>query len=107
VRYTNLVGGIPFTFILPSPSMSQPTTTLPTEDLADMLIYAFRYTLGRRTYSTSTMSEHLRTYWEALPLPWQQLVQREIREAIESKCAGDECDIQTWRTVLALSLKVK
>lgn len=82
-----------------------PTTTLPTADLADMLVYAFRYTLGRRTYSTSTMSQHLKTYWDALPLAWQQLVHREINEAIESDCAGDECDIANWRILLALPLK--
>jgi hypothetical protein len=80
-------------------------TVIVTSDLADMLVYAFRYALGRRTYSTSTMSEHLRTYWGSLPLPWQQLVQREIMEAIESNCAGDACDIASWRAVLALPLK--
>jgi hypothetical protein len=82
-------------------------TTLPTADLADMLICAFRYALGRRTYVTSTMSEHLRTYWACLPRAWQELVQREIREAIDSGCAGDNCDIQSWQTLLVLPIKTQ
>jgi len=76
-------------------------TTLPAADLADLLLCSFRYALGRRTYITSAMSEYLRTYWHCLPRYWQELVQREIREAIEGGCAGDACDEQSWRTVLA------
>lgn len=87
------------------PTQLPGTTTLPTADLADLLICAFRYALGRRTYITSTMSELLHKQWGALPTPWQQLVQREIMEALESGCAGDACDEQSWRTVLALPVR--
>ena len=83
------------------------TTTLPTAALADLLISSFRYALGRRTYITSTVSGHLRTYWACLPLAWQELVQREIQEAIASGCAGDACDIQSWQTVLALPVRAE
>jgi hypothetical protein len=89
------------------PNKETGTIAMPIAHAADLLIYAFRYALGRRTYSTSTMSEHLRTYWDCLPRAWQELVQREVREAIASGCAGDQCDIQSWETLLPLPLKAE
>lgn len=49
----------------------------------DMVIYAFRYALGRRSYEVSTVSEYLRANWHRFSDHTKSLILKEIREAIE------------------------
>jgi hypothetical protein len=74
------------------------------EDQAEILICAFRYALGRRTYITSTVSDVIRGAWPHLSPGDRALIQREIRQAIDQGRAGMECDIKSWQKVLELEL---
>lgn len=68
----------------------------------DVLIYAFRYALGRSTYSTSTMSDLIAVNWPTLAKHDRELFQREIQEAIDMGYHGMEMDKQAWERVLKL-----
>lgn len=71
-------------------------------ELNDLLFYSFRYTLGRMTYSVSTVAGLLTKYWEHLRINDKERIKKEITEAIESGCAGHDCDIAEWRKILEL-----
>jgi hypothetical protein len=66
----------------------------------EILIYAFRYALGRMTYSVSTMVEVLDRNWEVLKTHEKELIQREIRFAISNECIGMKCDKEQWQKLL-------
>lgn len=70
------------------------------EDQRDLLIYAFRYCLGRRTYATHTMQQALKQAWPNLSAGDRAMYKREIREAQENMHLGDDCDAQGWLEVL-------
>ena len=72
----------------------------------DLLIYAFRYALGRRTYAVSTIVELLKSNWDTLSEGDKWLYINEIKEYKEiygEKGLGDLCDISSWNSVLELS----
>jgi len=68
----------------------------------DRLLYiaAFRYALGRRTYMPSVIVGKILEAWDEFTEHDKSLFKKEIQEAIERGCAGDECDIQAWRRIL-------
>ena len=74
-----------------------------TDDML-VLMCAFRYALGRRTYIVSFVVNEIISNWNELPIYMRQLVHNEINEAIKYDTIGDECDLQSWRTVLALDI---
>lgn len=80
------------------------TTAVSNEVLAHLLLSAFRYSLGRRTYMVGACREWLEAFWHLLPPAWQAQVHRHIREAIAAGCAGDPCDVMEWRKVLRLGV---
>ena len=67
----------------------------------DVLIYAFRYTLGRATYSVHTMAQVLIDNWEQLSTHDRALFIREIEECLESKYCGMDMDKSQWERVIA------
>lgn len=67
--------------------------------LSEILIYTFRYCLGRRTYAVNDCVEYLHSYW-------QELIHKEINEAIDRNDAGADFDVRNWRKVLELPIKV-
>lgn len=67
-----------------------------------MLVAAFRYALGRQSTAPSHVAGYLRTYWPQLQHWTRAQIRREIADAIEHGCAGQDCDVQTWRAVAAL-----
>lgn len=71
-------------------------------DQREFLIYGFRYALGRSSYAVYTVSEAIKKAWPSLSEHDRDLIQREIREAIESCCYGMECDKQTWERILGM-----
>lgn len=77
---------------------------IPVEDQRDILIYAFRYTLGRMTYAPYTIITVLKQCWGELSDADKRLYQREIREAIELNKAGMDCDVQAWSEILKLEV---
>ena len=68
----------------------------------DVLIYAFRYALGRSSYSTSTVSELIIANWDVLPEGDKSLYKREIQEAIDESRYGMNMDKVNWERILAL-----
>ena len=73
----------------------------------NMIMWSFRYALGRRTGAVIDVIDHLKMYWEQLRPFTQDQIQHEIRRAIEMRMAGDECDIEKWREISQLKLKEK
>ena len=76
-----------------------------TDDDRLILIAAFRYALGRCSYMPSVVAGVITQCWADLTEHDQRLITREITEAIERKHAGMDCDVATWRRVLALGDK--
>lgn len=72
------------------------------KDQRDFLIYGFRYALKRSSYAVRTVTAAITKAWPQLPEHERRLIQREIREAIETGCYGMECDKQTWERILWL-----
>ncbi len=68
----------------------------------DTLVFAFRYALGRRTAAPSLVVAELKRQWPQITERTRQQIQRDIEDAIERGEAGDSCDLETWREVLAL-----
>jgi len=71
------------------------------EQFRDMLIYAFRYALGRATFASKDMSEIIWRNRDGLSNADRDLFCREIRDAIERDHAGHECDKKAWAGLLA------
>jgi hypothetical protein len=77
------------------------TYRLPAEDLRTMLIYTFRYALGRRTSAPMDAARFVRTWGVVLhPEDVDQIV-RDIERAVESRHAGDPCDVAEWQALAA------
>ena len=68
-----------------------------------VLLCAFRYALGRRTYITGVISEEIERNWNKISEEHQNIILKEIKEAIETENAGDiHCDVPCWKKILAL-----
>lgn len=65
-----------------------------------ILLGAFRYALGRKTYMVSVLVEELERNWDSLEDYDKTLICKEIKEAIKEKRAGDSCDIESWNRIL-------
>jgi hypothetical protein len=79
--------------------------TLETDLEQFVVIAAFRYTLGRRSYAVSIITQWLIKNWDNIGVNDQNLIRREIQDALDHDCAGMEMDKQRWRQVLACGEK--
>ena len=73
----------------------------------DLIIYAFRYCLGRQTYCVLTMTEQLTKHWQELEPKDRTLIKREIRERenpiYDGNGLGDpNIDRAYWLNILEL-----
>lgn len=70
-------------------------------------VCAFRYALGRQTYVVSMCAEDLARSWSDLHPRAQQIIERDLREAIQRDAEsrnggstyhplGDDCDRAAW-----------
>ena len=75
---------------------------IPESEQRDLLIYAFRYTLGRMTYAPYTVIDVLKQCWTELSDGDKALFKREIAIAIENDNAGYRCDKEAWQSILEL-----
>jgi len=66
----------------------------------NIVFYAFRYALGRRTYAVSDVVDYLKENWEELDNQTQVQIRNEIGKAIDREQAGSHCDIKKWRELL-------
>lgn len=73
------------------------------KEFRPMIIYAFRYALGRRSYSVGEMTAIIKRYWAELSEHDRALIKGEIGEAIKTDRAGDLCDQREWMGVLDLT----
>lgn len=71
----------------------------------NILVFAFRYALGRKTTAPGIVADVLIERWNDLKSHTQIQVQREIGSAMAMGEAGDPCDVETWRKILTLPVK--
>lgn len=69
-----------------------------------MVMAAFRYCLGRRTYIVGACVDWLMTIWDKLPVPMQGVIMRDAIEALMDDSAGDSCDVYEWKRLLVFAL---
>ena len=65
----------------------------------EILFYAFRYALGRRTYAVATVAQEIIDRASELSQKTMRLMCNEIAEAELKQALGDECDAKHWREV--------
>lgn len=69
----------------------------------NMLMWAFRYALGRRTGAVMNVCDHLKMHWKKLKPQTQQQIKDEIRDyPTKYSKLGDQCDIESWEEILNL-----
>lgn len=71
----------------------------------NMIMWSFRYALGRRTGAVTDVVETLKRIWKELEPFTQQQIREEIQNALRVNSAGDTCDIVQWQKILKLSIK--
>lgn len=72
---------------------------LPSRYYQTAMIGSFRYALGRKSYTSMEAVNLILNEWDRLGAT-QDLIVREIQEAIDADKAGMEMDIEQWRRVL-------
>ncbi|MFF0904031.1 UNVERIFIED_CONTAM: hypothetical protein RF653_10185 [Kocuria sp. CPCC 205316] len=65
------------------------------------LMYAFRYALGRQSYSVHDVATALIEHKDSIRTDWQRQVIRDITEAIAEGRAGMRMDEHLWLDVVA------
>ena len=69
-----------------------------------LMVCAFRYALGRRTYVVGSICDILKANWNRMSPIRREFYKNEIREAIDKGWAGSELiDVPEWNSILALS----
>lgn len=64
-----------------------------------ILVYAFRYALGRQTGAVADVSQTLIAVAASLPVDVRRQIQSEIDDAIRAGRAGAGMDVRMWQTV--------
>lgn len=81
---------------------------LDTDDLNDLIVCAFRYALGRRTYIVHTITEIIKANLSALESRTIEVMLQDIERQHEyekvgvDKVFGDDCDRERWMEVEVL-----
>lgn len=70
------------------------------DEQREILIYAFRYALGRSSYSVSTVSKIILDNWDIISESDKKLFNREILEAQETNNIGMEMDARSWMKIV-------
>ena len=66
----------------------------------NIIMWAFRYSLGRRTGAVDSVIKCLFNNWSKLSDHTRNQIKDEIKTAIERDEAGANCDVNNWKTVL-------
>lgn len=70
--------------------------TMQRPEAATLLVFAFRYALGRQSTAPSTVRDLLLTHRAALD-PWQVVqIRDDIAHAVFGGYAGSQCDVDVW-----------
>ena len=86
--------------------MGREMSVIGAEDGDVVLMCAFRYALGRRSYITGVLVDVICKEWGSISSNLKRTIKREISEAINDKKAGDGIDIYHWERILALKPEV-
>ncbi len=70
----------------------------------EIIFYAFRYCLGRRTFAVSDMVEYLLNNWNDISKRVRDKITEEITTAIKRNEAGMDCDVRQWKKLLTKEL---
>ena len=70
------------------------------DELGDLIICAFRYALGRKTYITNTIAELIIKYKDELSTSDTEVIKRDIKRAFDMNNYGMEMDKKEWQRVL-------
>lgn len=73
---------------------------VPLRDFQMMLLSAFRYSLGRKTYMSGVCVEWLEKYWDRMPKQYKEQIRNDIAHAIKHGLAGSDCDVAEWKKLL-------
>ncbi len=66
-----------------------------------VLLCAFRYALGRRTYVPRSIIEEIYKNWDNLDIVRKKQIQKEILDHERLfGTLGDSCDINAWHTLI-------
>lgn len=65
-----------------------------------ILLFAFRYALGRESFAPTIIVDQLSIDWKRMRLSWKRQIREEINYAREHNLCGGECDRKTWEKVL-------
>lgn len=71
-------------------------------DLNDLIVCAFRYALGRRTYITHTISDIASKYVKSISYNHLTVMIRDINRAFETNDYGMDMDKKEWEKLLAI-----
>lgn len=64
--------------------------------IPDILFFAFRYALGRRTFAPSIVAMQIKQNIKEMPTDDLKNIDKEIMEAWVVGALGDEYDVKTW-----------
>ena len=70
----------------------------------DILVYAFRYALGRKTYCVDDVTMSIRHNWDLLDTTTKKLIHKEVKSAIETNNYGMDMDKKEWLKILKLEI---
>lgn len=71
----------------------------------DIIFFAFRYALGRRTGAVTLLVEEIKARWQEFTPQTQEQMQHEINDYDRMYGSlGGECDIAAWQEVLDLEV---
>lgn len=85
-----------------------PEFNLDIDDINDLIVCAFRYALGRRTYIVHTITEIIKSNLSALESRTIEVMLQDIERQHEyekvgnDKAFGDDCDRERWMEVETL-----
>lgn len=74
------------------------------KDVDIVLMCALRYSLGRRTYVTSVVSQAIVDEWDNVSVQLKHVIQHEIANAIEEHRSGSGEDTACWRKIIELPI---
>ena len=66
-----------------------------------MVLAAFRYCLGRRTYIVGSCVDWLIQYWDEIDQNTKRIILQETKECLDRKEAGDACDVVRWQQLVS------
>lgn len=69
---------------------------------SEIIFYAFRYALGRKTYAVSDVVSYIIEHWHEINIRERSAMKKEIEKAIYSDHAGMDIDVEEWKKILEL-----